>query len=174
MKLQKNLLKDEIGDFALNSELCKYFVSFFDKNDTKSHEKLLLSAQITYSPKIFFESLQIEFNEKIWTYPDVYLNDNLMYHTIPLVLLYNNKDVYDFLKNITDKSYNSYILDSDFTKHLYKDEIFELNRIQNILMGTGYTFATLPSDGTYSKKLVKIDLENNDSLICSTFIWYNK
>ena len=41
-------------------------------------------------------------------------------------------------------------------------------------MGHGYTYCTLPSDGSNHKDVCMIRLDNGDILVGQTWVWFNK
>jgi len=45
---------------------------------------------------------------------------------------------------------------------------------ENLYMGHGYTFGTLPSDGGNGKDVAMIRLDNGDILVGQLWVWFNK
>lgn len=48
-----------------------------------------------------------------------------------------------------------------------------LSRMQDVLMGSGYTYGTLPYDGSLYKEHVTLTMDNNDIILCALFVWFN-
>ena len=49
-----------------------------------------------------------------------------------------------------------------------------LNRFQRLVLGSGYTFACLPSDGDSTLEPVYLQLDNDDQLLGLAFNFYGK
>lgn len=61
------------------------------------------------------------------------------------------------------------------TKH-YADYLFKgkLTKVQELLLGSGYTSWGLMSDGSNSIEYAAMDLENGDKIIFAVYVWHNK
>ena len=90
------------------------------------------------------------------------------YSLVPLYLLSNNLDKYDFeFSEISkDKEWN---WDNCFDNKGYRSD-----SIDRAMLGTGYTIWTNASDGSNDYITVAIELENKDKIICLTWNWFNK
>lgn len=68
----------------------------------------------------------------------------------------------------------NYLFDLEFQKSNIR-QLLELNNpFLRTFIGSGYTMATLPSDGQSMETNASVRLSNGDSLLVKTFIWYNK
>jgi hypothetical protein len=96
---------------------------------------------------------------------------------IPCFVLTENPTPYG---DLVKPSYKEMMLDEDWNT---KDELIksecdliehELTPIKQIILGSGYTCCTLPSDGSYSIVPVSVDFDNGDVLVCLALVWHNK
>jgi hypothetical protein len=92
--------------------------------------------------------------------------ENKYIGTLPIAIATFNKKKYPML--------NEYQLDTDWHRTMDKDERFVPDAVEKSLLGHGYTFATLPSDGVRTLTLAALKMPNEDYLICLTYIWHNK
>jgi len=55
----------------------------------------------------------------------------------------------------------------------YPDKVYTLEN-EYLYMGHGYTYGTLPSDGSRDTDIVMIHISNGDIIVGKTWVWYNK
>ena len=110
---------------------------------------------------------------------DCPITEMIFYWIVPKYILANNE--YFTEKEKKDIWYMSMMHDKDLMLgRLIEDKdkvplkIDRPGKITQCMLGPGYTFGTLPSDGSDELVPVEIQLDNNDILICWTHIWYNK
>jgi hypothetical protein len=90
---------------------------------------------------------------------------------LPVQLLINgNVDAYKHLKHWAPE----YVLDWEWHKELMKERRFEIQAIQRILLGSGYTGGTGFNDGHGGLEERRVMLDNGDALWVIFWEWYNK
>ena len=97
---------------------------------------------------------------------------NTYYHFIPIAIVVNyNSTVEQYRQPNFENSWD-YLFDLEWVLHMCK--MPEIDSIQRSMLGHGYTFATLPDDG--SGKFIKalIELDNKDHILGYCWEWYNK
>jgi hypothetical protein len=67
-----------------------------------------------------------------------------------------------------------YVLDWDFHRELMKERRLEIQAIQRILLGSGYTNGCGFNDGSPGLEQRRVMLDNGDALWVSFWEWYNK
>ena len=101
------------------------------------------------------------------------------YSLVPVAILTEDVDKYKEIlqKTVVDWQID-FILDTEFRynddKRDTAEELFELDYISNIIMGSGYNYGCMIHDGSCEKKLAKYKLSNGDWLVVWFWEWYNK
>jgi hypothetical protein len=94
------------------------------------------------------------------------MTHNIYYGTLPVAIATSDKKQYTKL--------TEYHLDTDWHRRSWGDHLFVPNLVERSIMGHGYTFVTLPSDGCHTLTLAAMKIPNNNYLICLTYVWHNK
>lgn len=124
-----------------------------------------------FVPKIDQESLQSFKGAIQYTCP--YMESDFFW-TVPLAIITSTPEDYMNPKSVW------YPMATDLEWTLDNNVVFdeegelELHRIQKIMMGTGYTFGTIVSDGHGRAVDTYVHLSNGDFLLCKSWVWYNK
>lgn len=117
-----------------------------------------------------------DFKEAV-TYKD-FVIENTYYWFLPIMILTDNNQKYRN-DNLKSPVYN-HIFDSDFCKgnlfspDLGNDIAISPGKIHASLLGHGYTYGTLPSDGSGRLDMLYVNLSNGDRLAGYCWIWFNK
>jgi hypothetical protein len=156
---------EENGDLMGGSE---YFYDVY--NDKYSEREYFYLEGISHNT---WKSLNTILNEKVE--PPTYKcpwTDNSFYSLIPLAIM--STDIHKYKDSVKIPSFKlDMIFDFEWTS--YHFPVNEHNHdISKSLLGHGYTFCTLPYDGSPGTELTLMELSNGDHVICKSIIWYNK
>ena len=123
---------------------------------------------------------------------DTYTEHEGVYGIVPTAVLSDDVSKYEksMMKSINEYGSNQLVdlaLDQEFVKesianggctvegnHLYSEyaEVFGLNDIQELMMGSGYTFGCNMHDGSHARIPAKVKLSNGDWLFVWFWEWY--
>lgn len=177
-KIEDNEKVCPIGDILYGEE---YFIKPYDVH--YGQVKFLPVTAIRYNPWKCLKGLGIDYEEfqKELAYED-FVSDNIYYWAVPVFLFSdkvdeivdNTKDIYwkDLYKD-HDWQARSYFREFEDDDNPWKHE-FVMPSISESLMGHGYTFGTIPSDGHGGKKNAIVELSDGSFLGCKVWVWYNK
>ncbi len=90
------------------------------------------------------------------------------YGVVPVAL------ISDDLKKYKIHGNTDYWFDYEYHEQMWGDKRFELNNIQKLLLGSGYTLGTRVNDGSSSVRQTTVNLSNGDCLWVHFFEWHNK
>ena len=101
---------------------------------------------------------------------------------VPLYLLTTNVDAYahdkgfsmNRLRSVADRQDDVEDYFDGHKKHRAYLEELALSRIEQVLLGSGYTDFTLPSDGSVGVSWQFVALSNGDVLLLAGLEWFNK
>jgi len=178
-KIAKGSKVCDIGDIL-------YGDGFFIKphEDFFGKKKFLPLAALYYNPWHSLEALGIDFEKfkKELEYEDYVEKRNIYYWAIPIFLFSDDVDeIIDKTKAIYWKDIHkdhewqvrSYFRQwGDEDNPLEKD--FRLSKILEAMLGHGYTYGTIPSDGSGEQKNALVELSDGNFLGCKVWVWYNK
>lgn len=154
-----------IGDILYGKE---YIYGQMQKEDTGKIAPLITA--FSYDP---WKTLEIYGIKEIQNLKDLFKYEcpwtkNTFYWFVPFgIIVYGSTDVY---KN--QKYNHDFCFDLKWHERMYKFE--EPTNLEIAMLGHGYTFGTLPYDGSGSYNMVKIKLSNGDFIAGRVWIWYNK
>lgn len=158
------------GDFIF--DMCKPkngMELYLDENEEFS-EKVIPLALVDVNPWRALDDLNIDASELMTIYSCPHTATEY-FPLIPVALLVNDIEAY---RNCRFRFGPDYTLDWEFHKHMYKERVYEINDIQKIMLGTGYTSYTTFYDGHGRIEKKKINLDNGDALLTYFWEWYNK
>ncbi len=170
VKQQQKKFQPEIGDFIFDNE--NLIHSYFKLDD----DKPLMFPLVFYghfNPFLTLRRLDVRDQDlliKSSKYECPFLNENIYYGLLPVAIQSNDSSVYR-AGPFAHAQYD-YVFDLEWQKK-YRQSFIE-NEILTSFMGSGYTDAFLPSDGSHKIVTVKIELSNGDFIVAKTFEWYNK
>jgi len=178
----KKPFKPDIGEILYGED---YFEEF-TKDDLKEKDILPLCYMNAINPwkvlQIFsvdpypFQS-QVSYHcpllnqEYYWAVPSYILTNDLAQYlkgTRHAQLFQND---WDYLREIGREHYKK---DSSGNADLHRDHLMFLSRATDLLLGSGFTEGTLPSDGSGEIKEAKINLNNGDFIVANLWFWFNK
>lgn len=68
----------------------------------------------------------------------------------------------------------NYLFDHEWHEQMWSERRWELQKIQQLLLGSGYTVGTMSNDGFGEVRQTKVKLSNGDYLWVHFWVWYNK
>lgn len=165
------LFKPEYGDILFGAE---YFENFNSELDT---EAVLLSALDVNTWKAL-EGLGVDVSElkKKLTYTCPYLGHQYFW-AMPVALCGKIKKYYPAAEKVFNSARAGLAFDTAYINQIViegKPSEWPIGKITKLFMGSGYTHATLITDGNKGSKRAKIRLENNDWITVDVWVWYNK
>ena len=178
----KKIFKPEIGDILYGEE---YFEEF-KKEDLEGVDIIPLRSMNLLSPWKALRQFHVDpspFQAHV-EYSCPLLNQHY-YWAVPSYILTKDMAQYlkdtqhgklydydwDWLRKMGREGSEKYPLDQDqqFEKH-----ILFMSRATNLLLGTGFTEGTLPTDGHGRIHEAKVNLDNGDVIVVNLWFWYNK
>ena len=179
----KKPLKLEIGDILFGAE----YVEEFKKSHLKNVDIIPLRYLNTLNPWKVLRDFHIDphpFQSEV-SYHCPLLKQEY-YWIVPAYIL--TKDIVQYLENTSHARLFEHDWDwlrkmgrenaeKDFlinNTQQFRDHILFMSRATNLLLGTGFTEMTLPTDGDGSVEEARIRLDNGDSIVVNLWFWYNK
>ena len=106
---------------------------------------------------------------------------NRFYAAIPVAIITTDVNRYKIgaYKDVKEPgSWNAMPFDHDWFRGMHgnrhEEDMFKLDGLRKLMMGSGYTSFTMPSDGSPGWAKVGVALDNGDRLMCWAWEWYNK
>jgi len=97
----------------------------------------------------------------------------MVYGVVPIAIL--TDDTKNYSEAIRGLPFADLILDFDWHKEMNGTaKLLEINRITEMLMGSGYSYGCSTNDGGCQRKYAKLKLSNGDWLYVAFWEWYNK
>jgi hypothetical protein len=167
--IQKKPYKPEIGDILSGGE---YLLKKVGSKDKLGDVIFACAADRNPWESLKKTDIDIDPLKKAFKYECPYTG-NIFYHFIPAAIVIKS-DVKVYRKTpLDDKDYD-FMFDLDWVKNILKDHHPELDEISQSMLGHGYTYGTLPTDGIGGWIEVLIELDNGDCLFGICWEWYNK
>jgi len=169
-KINNKRYTPEYGDILYGDE---YIAGKVELKDIKHPILLSNFGNNTWETLKKFE-IDYEMLQKRVTY-ECYMTGNKYYWFLPMMILcgYSTK-AYRGLSSFSDPYFNM-LFDEEWTLQFLEGYSVEnINKIQQSLLGHGYTLGTLPSDGSNSIEVVWVEMSNGDKLVGFCWIWHNK
>lgn len=127
---------------------------------------------VNYKPAEQLAFLDIDYSNIINTYECPYTKER-WHSLVPIALITDDYTKYRAI--IKDKTVSEMYLDKEWAwEQYFKDNVKHISRMQDCLLGGGYTEYCNLNDGSNKLIFVSIKLDNGDELYCVTWEWYNK
>lgn len=124
----------------------------------------------------------------LFAYECPFIKGNRYWHFCPwLIITSKNTDEYRQRAKTRYMSWLDMAVDSDWVRKMYvgsyrnPDSPYRINpdkiepdRVSAAILGHGYTYCTLPSDGHGCHELACLELDNGDLLVGWLWVWFNK
>lgn len=165
--IAKTRATPEFGNILYGQE---YIIDIVEMENQKNPGKGFISL-CSSNPWEAAKRLNVDVDEikESVTYECPFLLGNKHYWMIPTAIIVA-KDIKQYRYPKFSSSMFDHLFDATYTLNSMR----ELNSIQKVMLGHGYTHFTLPSDGSIELKEFTIALNNGDKLLMSGWIWYNK
>lgn len=180
--VSKKPFKPEIGDILYGEE---YFEQF-TKTDLKDVDIIPLRSINLLNPWQALRDFHVDphpFQSEVEYYCPL-LRQNY-YWAVPTYIL--TKNIEQYLENtrhamlyrndwewLREMGKEGSIKDPYNNIQQFERHILFMSRATNLLLGTGFTEGTLPTDGHGSLEEAKVGLDNGDFVTVNLWVWYNK
>ena len=105
-------------------------------------------------------------------YTDIYTETQAFYMVPTMILCKDPWFFYHKGFGPKDEIYVQMQFNSEFAKKNHAP--WEISEVESLLMGSGYQLGTFPDDGDHERILVKIPMDHNNTLVCWSWLWFNK
>lgn len=162
-------LQEDGGDILFGKE---YLASATEAERLGQTPFVLLEA-IHPNPLTALISLRVDTDafERAMTYTCPYTTYTHLW-AVPVAILSSRPSLYP-PSDAFARSY-AHAFDWRWNAGQWGDRIFKLDRVGQMLLGSGYTNFTGAQDGSGSQELNKVPMDNGDFVLVRHWVWYNK
>jgi hypothetical protein len=161
--------RPEIGDFVGGD---KYYVRPVKDGDTAHGDYIYLNFRSNPWSALQLLGVDTTDFQKACTYRCPFVEGNRYYAAIPVCLRVACVAPYR-VGRLAESGFD-YVFDTSFTRSFMGGGLFKPNSIMRTMMGHGYRDCALPCDGSGDIKYYWAGLDNEDTLYCAVWEWYNK